>query len=163
VEHARGTSHAPGSEAITESKDIEFIKDDSGKSQVGEEDIYGGIQVTGWQNSLENPAAEEDLSTVVFEDCTKVFSLVFHLIREKPNSIASSTCDDLREEFRKFYVWNDSFPIASGELGSILSTSRNLKEAVFGLMAQWARALCKGTINTVYFGHSRQGVLLTLE
>jgi hypothetical protein len=151
-EHVHGTSHAPGSKASTESKGVGMDEDESDKSQSGKADFDGGIQVADWRDSLENSAAQEDISTIVFEDCVKVFSLVFHIIRENPDSITSSTCDDLREEFRKFYVWNDSFPIASGELGSILSTSRNLREAVFGLMAQWARALSKGTINSIYFG-----------
>lgn len=82
----------------------------------------------------------------MFEACIQAFQSLFHIIREKPDVSGHDTIEDLREEFRKFYVWNDIFPTTSGELGSILSASRNLKEAVFNLMAQWARALCKGKI-----------------
>jgi hypothetical protein len=83
-EHAHGTSHTPSSKASAEPEGVEFVHDDSNKSQDGKADFEGGIQVADWQNSLENPAAQEDLSTIVFEDCVKLFSLVFHIIRKSP-------------------------------------------------------------------------------
>jgi hypothetical protein len=128
------------------SKAGEFVKDNSGTPQDGWSESEHS-EVIQWQNTVNEANAQEDLSAILFEACVQAFQSVFHIIREKPDLFEHTTIDDLREEFRKFYVWNDIFPTASGELGSILSTSRNLKEAVFSLLAQWARALCKGRVN----------------
>lgn len=128
------------------SKRREFVEDDSEASYDGQSDSEYS-NVSDWQNTLEDATAQEDLSAILFEACVQAFRSLFHIICEKSDVLGRHTIDDLREEFRKFYVWNDIFPTTSGQLGSILSTSRNLKEAVFSLIAQWARALCKGIIN----------------
>jgi len=112
--------------------------------QMGKTGSEVSLQVADLQNKIEDPAQEPDLPAVLFNHCVKVFVNLFRIIHGKDDLIQPSICEDLREEFRKFYVWNDTFPTESGQLGSILATSRNLKAAVLGLMAQWARALCKG-------------------
>jgi hypothetical protein len=142
-------THSPSGSNRRESLSSEPIKDNPVSSGGGDGNPEADLKVSQWQKDIENSSDQEDWSAILFESCIEVFPLVFHIICEKPENVESSFRDDLREEFRKFYVWNDTFATASGELGSILSTSRNLKEAVYSIMLQWARALCKG--NSILF------------
>ena len=50
----------------------------------------------------------------------------------------------LRDEFQKYYMWNEGFPSSSGELDLILSCSKNLRATVLDLMVRWARVVCRG-------------------
>ncbi len=131
----------------TFSENVDIVEEDSKNSKGDEKVPEVDIEIANWQSSLENPTVQEDLSVTLFENCANVFPLIYRILKKEAESSERSACEDLREEFRRFYVWNETFPTASGELGSILSTSRNLKETVFSLMAQWARALCRGELN----------------
>ena len=71
-------------------------------------------------------------------------TITFQVIRENNDALDDDVYQDLQEEFRKFYVWNDLFSTSGGELDNLLSASQNLKAAVLVLMLQWANALSRG-------------------
>lgn len=62
-----------------------------------------------------------------------------------PDHSNSSSYESLRDEFRKFYIWNQGFSTSTGDLDLILSSSKNLKATVLGLMVLWVKALCRGS------------------
>lgn len=52
--------------------------------------------------------------------------------------------ESFRDEFRKFYMWNEGFSTLSGHLDCILATSKDLRATTLGLMVNWAKSLLKG-------------------
>jgi hypothetical protein len=103
------------------------------------------LEIARWQMSIEEMNLTENLTVALFNACTRVVPLVLRILSEQPENKKISTYQNFREEFRKFYVWNDIFPTVSGELDKILSSSRNLKITALDLLAQWGRLVCRGT------------------
>jgi hypothetical protein len=107
------------------------------------------VQITRWQESIEESNYSEELAVALFNACNEVFPRILLILSQQRDIQEASVHQDLREQFRKFYVWNDIFPTISGELDKILSLSRNLKITVMGLLAQWGRLVCRGMYLTM--------------
>ena len=107
-----------------------------------------GPDVTLWRGGVEDQDERPELgpASYLFEASTIAFSALLQVVVGDPTHFDSELYQTLREEFRKFYLWNEGFCTGSGDLDQILSSSKNLKATVLGLMVLWARALSKGMI-----------------
>lgn len=103
--------------------------------------------VTQWQSGIEtrDKQLERSPACCLFEAVTAVLSASLQMM------IGNSRCFDqesyllLREEFQKFYLWNEGFSTGSGDLDRILSSSKNLKSTVLSLMVSWTKAVLGST------------------
>jgi len=103
-------------------------------------------QVAAWQQQLLSapPLEGSGIAESLFESLVSTFSVIHTELLKYQGLENSNLLSDLREEFRKFYVWNDTVSTQSGQLDSILQTSRNLQITVLSLMNQWAMTISKG-------------------
>lgn len=99
-----------------------------------------------WQHGVQHDQLELGLASHLFETSTAAFSAILNVLSLNPTKFDSVLYGTLRNEFRKFYMWNEGFATQSGGLDDALSVSRNLKATVLKLMVQWARAVCRGDI-----------------
>jgi hypothetical protein len=99
-----------------------------------------------WQRQVQDDQQELGLACYLFEASTAAFSALLNVLSANPAKLDSASYAVLRNEFRKYYMWNEGFSTRSGGLDHVLSGSRNLKATVLRLMAQWARAVCRGDI-----------------
>jgi hypothetical protein len=100
--------------------------------------------VTLWQHQVQDNQPEPGLACYLFEASTAAFSALLNILSADPAKLDSTSYGVLRNEFRKYYMWNEGFSTRAGGLDHALSNSRNLKAAVLKLMAQWASAICRG-------------------
>jgi hypothetical protein len=102
--------------------------------------------VTLWQLEVQDDQQELGLACYLFEASTAAFSALLNVLSANPAKPDSVSHGVLRNEFQKYYMWNEGFSTRSGGLDCALSNSRNLKATVLKLMVQWARAVCRGEI-----------------
>lgn len=114
-----------------------------------EEDQDGEVEEE--EEEVENKQAECSqfqqelgISGGLVEGCLGYFSILYGILSRRSDELPTGVIESLREEFRKFYVWNDVRGTQQGHLEQVLSTSRSLRVAVLSLLVQWARLLCKG-------------------
>jgi hypothetical protein len=88
---------------------------------------------------------EWGLAAALYEALVAGFAALLRVLLEDSARLdqGSSSYKALRDEFQKFFLWNDGFSTTSGELDRILSCSKNLRAAVLALMVQWARTVCR--------------------
>jgi len=81
----------------------------------------------------------------LFEATVGSFSAVLKIIADNPSQYdnGSMFLTTLRDEFQKYYMWNEGFPTSSRELDKILACSKNLRVTVLGLMVKWAKVVCR--------------------
>lgn len=104
-----------------------------------------GPDVTLWRGGVEEQAErlEPADASHLFQASAITFSSLLETLRRKPERLNSDLYAILRNEFRKFYLWNEGFCTGSGDLDQILLSSKNLKATVLNLMVLWARAVSK--------------------
>jgi hypothetical protein len=79
----------------------------------------------------------------LFQETATAFSSILRILIQDPTYLDPRLYKSLREEFRKYYMWNEGFCTGAGDLDQVLSSSKNLKGTVLNLMVLWARALSK--------------------
>jgi hypothetical protein len=101
--------------------------------------------LTELQETVEHQHGVQELgpASSLFECSTALFSSLLRSLAEDIEQLGPDLYGVLRNEFRKFYLWNDGLSTRSGELDDILSHSKNLKATVLPLIALWARAVCR--------------------
>jgi hypothetical protein len=94
--------------------------------------------------SQEDPA-ELGLASNLFDASVAAFAALLRvLVGDLGRSeVDSGSYEVLRNEFQRFYMWNDGFSTNLGELDRILSCSKNLRATVLALMARWAKTVCR--------------------
>ena len=102
--------------------------------------------VTLWQRQVQDDQQELGFACYLFEASTAAFSALLNVLSANPAKLPPASYGVLSSELRKYYMWNEGFSTRSGGLDHALSGSRNLKATVLRLMAQWARAICRGDI-----------------
>lgn len=101
--------------------------------------------VAHWQRSiLDGDEPERGPAYYLFEASTTAFSALLQILAADSTRFKSESYESLRDEFRKFYMWNEGFSTRSGDLDYVLSCSKNLKATVIGLMVHWVKAVSKG-------------------
>ena len=103
------------------------------------------VDVTEWQRNIKASSKAQDfgISGILYENSISVFVALYRILQSQTDASTVQVVQDLREEFRKFYVWNDALGTQTGQLQRVLETSQNLNTAVLSLLAQWARVICK--------------------
>ena len=107
-----------------------------------------------WQKSIELEAEgkENGPAGYLFDAATSVVANILRIMASNSENPDLASYEMLRNEFRKFYLWNCGFSTRSGELDNILSLSNNLRATVLTLLVEWAMALAKGTqYQIIYF------------
>jgi len=101
------------------------------------------VDVDQWQSGIEIHADLEDAgqAAILFEGTVSFVPELLHILE---GHIESSIYNDIKQEFRFWYLWNDGFSTRRGDLDRSLSYSSNLRATVLTIMAGWARAMCKG-------------------
>jgi len=104
-----------------------------------------GPDVTLWQGGVveQDEQPESGPACHLFQETTMAFASLSRTLTQDPNDLDPRFYILLREEFRKFYLWNEGFCTGAGDLDQVLSSSKNLKGTVLNLMVLWARALSK--------------------
>jgi hypothetical protein len=104
------------------------------------------VDVALWQRGIQN-GDDQELGPVcyLFEASVSAFSALLHILAADSSQFESESYQQLRNEFRKFYMWNEGFSTRTGDLDHILASSKNLKGTVLGLMVQWVKAVSKST------------------
>lgn len=106
-----------------------------------------GDHITLLQREIPHEGNERELGPVtqLFQATVAAFSAVLHIIasNHSQNDDGQTFYNALRDEFQKFYMWNEGFPSSTGELDLILSFSKNLRATVLDLMVQWAKVVCR--------------------
>lgn len=104
------------------------------------------IDVSLWQKGIQHEDEQElGPACYLFEASIIAFSELLHILAADSTRLKSEPYRSLRNEFRKFYLWNEGFSTRAGDLDHILASSKNLKGTVLGLMVQWAKAVSKST------------------
>jgi hypothetical protein len=131
------------SDAARPTKAVERAGTRRDRSDIEEGD--GKVDVGEWQRNLKSASKTEDFGTsgILYENSISAFVALYRILRSNTDASRAQVVQDLREEFRKFYVWNDALGTQTGQLERVLETSRNLKTGVLSLLAQWARVICK--------------------
>jgi hypothetical protein len=103
------------------------------------------VDVALWQQGIlpEGEAHEAGPACYLFEASISAFSALLHILASDPLRFDSESYTSLRDEFRKFYMWNEGFSTRSGDLDHVLACSKNLKAIVLGLMVHWVRTVLK--------------------
>jgi hypothetical protein len=103
--------------------------------------------ISTWQRAVlhQDDQLEMGLATRLFEASKAAFTTLLRVLVAHSAQLDydSSVYAVLRNEFQKFYMWNDGFSTSSGELDRILCYSKNLRATVLGLMVKWAKAVCR--------------------
>jgi len=101
--------------------------------------------VARWQQGiLLGKEQEVGPACYLYEASISALSALLHVLAADSIHYDSETYASLRDEFRKFYLWNEGFSTRAGELDHILAYSKNLKGTVLGLMVQWVKTFTKG-------------------
>jgi hypothetical protein len=110
-----------------------------------------GVDMALWQQGILPEGGVEEIGPAcfLFEASIAVFSGLLQVLASESNHVDLGSYISLREEFRKFYMWNEGFSTRKGDLDHVLAKSKNLKGTVLGLMAQWAKAISKGVSKSV--------------
>lgn len=110
--------------------------------------MKAGPDVTLWRGEIEEQDEKPELgpASYLFEASSLAFSALLHTLIGNSTLLDLEAYQTLRDEFRKFYLWNEGFSTGSGDLDRILSYSKNLKATVLNLMVLWARSVMKGMI-----------------
>jgi hypothetical protein len=110
-----------------------------------------GAKIADWQVERDEP----DLGPAcdLFKASERAFSALLQALAVHVVQVESGTYESLRNEFMKYYMWNEGLSTRSGNLDSILSSSTNLKGTVLRLMVQWAKSVLKSTL-AIRFCHS---------
>lgn len=105
------------------------------------------LDVAQWQRHVEDSGGgvETGPACYMFEAVTIVLSSLIKVLVLEPEHIEREHFEALRDEFRKFYMWNEGLATRSGQLDQILSSSKSLKATVLKLIAQWITTILKGT------------------
>jgi hypothetical protein len=91
--------------------------------------------VAVWRSGIQTQGAddlEHRLASHLFEALVAAFSALLRTLTSEPENVDSATYELLRDEFRKFYMWNEGFSTRAGDLDHILASSKNLEAAVLG-------------------------------
>jgi hypothetical protein len=109
-----------------------------------------------WQHGLQSHDDKPELgpASYLYDASTSVFTVLLQIMIQDPDHFDSNSYESLRDEFRRFYIWNQGFSTSMGDLDLILSSSKNLKATVLRLMVLWAKALCRGSTVVLHFGQS---------
>ena len=101
--------------------------------------------IAQWRGGVEVRDEQPDLgpANYLFEAVTTVFSATLQVMIGDYKHFNLESYEILREEFRKFYLWNEGFSTSSGDLDQILSSSKNLKATVLNLMVSWVNAVLR--------------------
>jgi hypothetical protein len=104
-------------------------------------------EVELWHQGVQghNDIPELGPASSLFDASTSAFTILLRIMVQDPYHSNSNSYKSLRDEFRKFYIWNQGFSASTGDLDLILSSSKNLKATVLGLMVLWVKALCRGS------------------
>lgn len=101
--------------------------------------------ISEWRRevSYEDEQLELGLAADLFDAAVAGFAELLRILLEDPARLDknSSSYEALRNEFQRFYLWNDGFSTSSGGLDRILSCSKNLRATVLALMVQWAKTV----------------------
>lgn len=100
--------------------------------------------VTLWQRNIQDGQPELGVASYLFEASTVAFTALLNVLAANPAKLDPASYLVLRDEFWRYYMWNEGFSTRSGRLDHILSGSKNLKATVLNLMTHWARAVCRG-------------------
>ncbi|RFU32260.1 hypothetical protein B7463_g4072, partial [Scytalidium lignicola] len=99
-----------------------------------------------WSQGIphEQDELEYGPATCLFDAATAAFTELLRIIAAgATTSESKSLYESLRNEFQKFYMWNEGFSTRTGNLDSILSRSKNLEATCLSLLALWANAVSK--------------------
>jgi hypothetical protein len=101
--------------------------------------------VKQWQGEVEAQDGRPELGPAahLFEASTAVFAASLQLMIGDYHNFDPDSYRILRNEFRRFYLWNEGFSTSSGGLDRILSSSKNLEATVLGIMVSWTKAVLK--------------------
>ncbi|KAH7370410.1 hypothetical protein BKA65DRAFT_16501 [Rhexocercosporidium sp. MPI-PUGE-AT-0058] len=101
------------------------------------------VDVALWRRGilLEEGHQEAGPACYLFEASILTFSALLQVLAADSVHYDSESYGRLREEFRKFYMWNEGFSTRTGDLDHVLACSKNLKGTVLGLMVQWVRTV----------------------
>lgn len=151
VPSRRGLASGHDDKKNAESNSIFWTDPMDNKGAISEQNKFLNVgesldQITAWQQQLVSspPLESSGIAESLFESLVSTFSAIHTELRQDQEFEHSNLLSELREEFRKFYVWNDTFSTQSGHLDNILKTSRNLQVTVLSLMNQWAITISKG-------------------
>jgi hypothetical protein len=101
-----------------------------------------------WQRQIDHGEEHQEvgLVTQLFQATVAAFSAVLQIIADDPCQYNDGLTfyNALRDEFQKFYIWNEGFPSSSGELDVTLLCSKNLRATALDLMVQWSKVVCRG-------------------
>lgn len=105
------------------------------------------LDVALWQQEIYQEGEQQELGPVaqLFQATVVTFSALLQIIADDPGRYTDGLMfyNALRDEFQKFYMWNEGFPSSSGELDIILSSSKNLRATVLDLIVHWAKVVCR--------------------
>jgi hypothetical protein len=102
------------------------------------------VDVALWQRGIQHEDDQElGPASSLFDASVIAFSSFLHILATDTTQFESESYQILRNEFRKFYMWNEGFSTRTGDLDHILSSSKNMQGTVLGLMVQWAKAASK--------------------
>jgi hypothetical protein len=102
---------------------------------------YSREDVALWQDGIEPQGGPPEIgpASYLFEASVAAFSAILQIIAANKDDFDRSSYESLRDEFRKFYMWNEGFSTQTGALDQALSSSQSLKAAVLDMMIHWAR------------------------
>jgi hypothetical protein len=102
---------------------------------------YSREDVALWQDGIEPQGDPPEIgpASYLFEASVAAFSAILQIIAANKDDFDRSSYESLRDEFRKFYMWNEGFSTQTGALDQALSSSQSLKAAVLDMMIHWAR------------------------
>ena len=104
------------------------------------------IDVALWQREISFQDEEREIGPAcyLFEASISVFSVLLQVLAADTVHFDSELYEGLRDEFRKFYMWNEGFSTRRGDLDHVLACSKNLRGTVLGLMVQWVKVVPRG-------------------
>jgi hypothetical protein len=106
------------------------------------------VDVALWQRGIQHEDDQElGPASSLFDASVMAFSSLLHILAADTTQFESESYQILRNEFRKFYMWNEGFSTRTGDLDRILSSSKNMQGTVLGLMVQWAKAASKSKLD----------------
>jgi hypothetical protein len=101
--------------------------------------------VKQWQGEVEAQDGRTELGPAahLFEASIAVFAAGLQVMIGDYRNFDPDSHRILRNEFRRFYLWNEGFSTSSGGLDRILSSSKNLEATVLSIMVSWTKAVLR--------------------
>ena len=112
--------------------------------------------VKQWQDEVEAQDGRAELGPAahLFEASTAVFAAGLQVMIGDYHNFDPDSYRILRNEFRRFYLWNEGFSTSSGGLDRILSSSKNLEATVLSIMVCWTKAVLRSMPEPYLLGFS---------